>query len=81
MTRSILAEDVLVPSSIDHISIFFVKGALALDNIVLESSYEFLASDELDHSLSVSKVSLEFPLKVKPAVFNIIEIHVVYAFA
>lgn len=47
-------EDVLVPSSIDHVSVFLVKGSLTFDQVVFEGSYEFLSSYKLDHTLSVS---------------------------
>ena len=66
-----------MPSSIYHVSIFFVKGALPFDEVVLEGSYEFLTCEELNHSLAVSEVSLKFALKVQPVVVDVIEIHVV----
>lgn len=66
-----------MPGSIDHVSVFFVKGALTFDEVVLEGSYESLASEELYHSLAVSEVALEFALKIEPVVVDVVEVHVV----
>lgn len=70
-----------MPGSINHVSVFFVKRALSLDEVILEGSYKFLTCEELDHPFAVSEVSLKFALKVQPVVVDVIEIHVVDVFA
>ena len=69
-----------MPGPVDHVSVFFVKGALAFDEVVFEGSYELLASDELDHSFAISEVALELSFKIQPVVIDVMEIHVVDVF-